>query len=134
MGRSVRKTQRPPVYRYCEMLLQRVCAFVDRSYKRSQSIHIMSTGLIHDIEETLSYGAMALNTVPEQKDFVLQCVTSILVKMWTITTKLERIYFSIANSQHHFLTEEQYGEILDLLNLIESDYAKWKDKLTTSHN
>lgn len=132
MGRSIRKTQRPPVYRYSEMLLQRVCDFVDRSYKRSQSIHIMSTGLIHDIEETLSYGAMALHAVPEQKEFVIQCITSIQVKMWTITTKLERIYFSVANSQHHFLTEEQYGEILDLLNLIESDYAKWKDKLANA--
>lgn len=131
MSRTPNKYRRPEPYRQLEMLLQRVCEFIDRAERKSLSIHIMSEGLVHDIEDSLSYAAMALCSSDKNKSYKLECLTALKVKLWPITTKLERVFFSVANSRHHFVSTTQYGEILELLNEIDFAYSKIISELET---
>ena len=88
-----------------------------------------------DIREAISYAAIALNT--EDENLKAQCITTIKIKMWVVSTTLERIYFSQANTRHHFLSEEQYGNIIDCMNAIDVAQERWQAKYTStkdSHN
>lgn len=74
MGRSVRRIYRPPMYRMIEILLQRVCEFIDRSYKKSQSVHMLADGLLRKKEATEWLKDNLLLTLHQDK-FYLQEVT-----------------------------------------------------------
>lgn len=125
MGRSVRRTYRPPMYRMIEILLQRVCEFIDRSYKKSQSVHMLADGLLHKIEDCLTYAAIIYYARDdEDKSLYKQSLTAIRVNMWSISTNIERIYFSAANTQHKFITDVQYANVLGVITQIESYYVK----------
>ena len=135
MGSTLRRNKRPPLYRDLERILAMVCEMTDRAYKRSKSLTLMNGDLIHDIREAISYAAIALNT--EDENLKAQCITTIKIKMWVVSTTLERIYFSQANTRHHFLSEEQYGNIIDCMNAIDAAQERWQAKYTStkdSHN
>lgn len=47
MGRTLRRSRRPPLYRDLERLLAMVCEMTDRAYKRSRASDIFLEMLLH---------------------------------------------------------------------------------------
>ena len=77
MGRTLRRSRRPPLYRDLERLLAMVCEMTDRAYKRSRALAIMNEDLLHDIREAISFAAIALNE--ENETTKRQCIVSVKI-------------------------------------------------------